>query len=108
MPTEVAEDEPMDGNRKPLTDDCPICFMEFEEGEESTWCRAACGNNIHTACFKRWERTKGQQVTCPFCRAPWEYDDAPKTQKMNVASVVIPETRGKDGYRNVRDLLDYD
>jgi hypothetical protein len=25
-----------------------------------------------------------------------------------VASVAIPDTRGEDGYRNVRDQLDYD
>src|SRR6202000_2072715 len=63
MPAEVAEDEPMNGNRKSLADDCPICFMEFEEGEDTTWCRAACGNNIHKACFDQWAATKGVNVT---------------------------------------------
>ena len=50
FPSKVAEDEPKDGNRKSLDDDCPICFMELE-GEENVWCRAACGNNVHKECF---------------------------------------------------------
>lgn len=37
LPSAVAEDQPMDGNRKPLEDDCPICCMEFEEGDEIVW-----------------------------------------------------------------------
>lgn len=108
LAAEVIEDEPMDGNRKAMDDDCPICFMEFEEGNEIVWCRAACGNNIHKACFDQWANAKMGHVTCPFCRAQWDYGDAPKTQKVNVASVKVPVERGADGYRNVRDQLDYD
>lgn len=109
LPGQVAEDELMDGNRKPVEDDCPICCMEFEDDEEIVWCRAACGNNVHKACFDQWARTKmGYGITCPFCRTEWDYGDAPKTQKVNVASVSIPTARGKDGYRNVRDQLEYD
>lgn len=107
LPAEVAEDEPQDGNRKPVEDDCPICCMDFEADEEIVWCRAACGNNVHKGCFDQWANTKAGRVTCPFCRTPWE-DEAPKTQKVNVVSVSIPEDRGEGGYRNVRELLDYD
>ena len=53
------------------------------------------------------ERAMSDELTCPFCRSRWEYE-APKTQKLNVAPVVIPDTRGASGYRNVRDQLDYD
>ena len=37
-------------------------------------------------------------VTCPFCRTAWDYGDAPKMQKVNIAFVKMPE-RGA-GYRN--------
>lgn len=109
LPGLIADDEPMDGNRKAVEDDCPICCMEFEQGEEIVWCRAACGNNVHKGCFDQWARTKmGSDVTCPFCRTKWEYEDAPKKQKVNVASVHIPEKKLGGGYRNVRDQLEYD
>lgn len=110
LPGQVAENEPMDGNRKPLDDDCPICFMEFDGSEETVWCRAACGNNIHKACFDQWARTKGYNVTCPFCRTRWEYKEAPKIkpQTVNVTEVKMPESKSASGYRNVRDQLNYD
>lgn len=106
LPADIAEDESQDGNRKALSDDCPICFMEFEEGEDVVWCRAACGNNIHKTCFDQWANAKAN-VTCPFCRTEWEYD-APKTQKLNVASVDMTAAGKDGGYRNVRDQLEYD
>ena len=109
LPSDVAG-EPQDGNRKGLDDDCPICFMEFGEGEDIVWCRAACGNNIHEACFDQWARTKMGHVTCPFCRAGWDFE-GPKTQKtrkVDAALVNMPAETGEGGYRNVRDQLEYD
>lgn len=50
LPAQVKEEEPMDGRRKPIEDDCPICCMEFDEGEDVTWCRAAC-KSLFCACF---------------------------------------------------------
>ena len=79
LPSQVAEDEPLDGNRKPIDDDCPICCMEFEDGEEITWCRAACGNNVHTGCFDAWAKTKaGKSISCDQRRVqalPWSIAD---------------------------------
>jgi hypothetical protein len=46
------------GSRKPVEGDCPICVMEFEEGEDIVWCKAACGNNVHRQCFEQWGRSK--------------------------------------------------
>ena len=107
LPSQIAEEGPQDGNRKPVDDDCPICCIEFEDGEEIVWCRAACGNNVHKTCFDQWAKTKMGHVTCPFCRTAWEYD-VTKPQKVNVASVKMPGERGDGGYLNVRDQLDYD
>ena len=94
-----------DGCRKPVEDDCPICCMDFEEGEQVTWCRAACGNNVHTACFDQWARMKAK-VTCPFCRTEWEYGDSKGTrQTSNIGNVKMPAQRGSNGYFNVADQL---
>ncbi|KAL8883281.1 MAG: hypothetical protein Q9215_008279, partial [Flavoplaca cf. flavocitrina] len=47
-------------NRKEISGDCPICFMEFDPAaEEIIFCRAACGNNIHKQCFEQWARAQG-------------------------------------------------
>lgn len=110
LPAEVAAapEEEFDGKRKPVEDDCPICCMEFEDNEEVVWCRAACGNNVHKACFDQWAKTKLGHVTCPFCRTEWE-EEAPKAQKVKVAAVDMSAVAtGAGGYRNVRDQLDYD
>ncbi|KAG7291979.1 hypothetical protein NEMBOFW57_002008 [Staphylotrichum longicolle] len=75
------------GKRKPVEGDCPICFCEMEVGGEAVvWCRAACGQNVHRACFETWAATKrrqqrgaggggGGEVTCPYCRSVWEGDE---------------------------------
>ncbi|KAK4549665.1 hypothetical protein LTR36_004966 [Oleoguttula mirabilis] len=108
LPSQVADDEPKDGNRKPVEDDCPICCMEFEADEEVVWCRAACGNNVHKDCFDQWANTKRSNVTCPFCRTPWQSANAPKKQKVGVANIDVPSERGGGGYSNVRHLLEYE
>jgi len=109
LPSEVADDEPKDGNGKPVEDDCPICCMEFDEASnEIVWCRAACGNNVHKECFGQWAKTKAGNVTCPFCRIPWQYGDKAKKQNVNVSNVDVPDEAGAGGCRNVRHLLEYD
>lgn len=112
LPSEVADEtQDQDGNRKPVEDDCPICCMDFDaENEEIVWCRAACGNNVHKECFEKWAATKYGDVTCPFCRAVWEYQEVgkKKKQKVNVVGVDLPGETGEGGYRNVRHLLNYD
>ncbi|OQO02441.1 hypothetical protein B0A48_11968 [Cryoendolithus antarcticus] len=108
LPAQAIEEEVMDGKRKPVEGDCPICFMEFEEAEESTWCRAACGNNFHTKCFFGWRNANYGCVTCPLCRSEWEEADAVKATGVSMANVKMPTERGRGGYYNVRDQLDYD
>lgn len=92
----VAE-EPNDGNRKPVEDECPICCMEFKpKSEDITWCRAACGNNIHQQCFDLWAQTKPKdQVTCPYCRSRWRDDKPAKAgeQSATLMDVEMPMQR---------------
>ncbi|TKA71012.1 hypothetical protein B0A55_06030 [Friedmanniomyces simplex] len=109
LPPETVKEEPTnDGNRKPLTDDCPICFMDFESDNKAVWCRAACGNNIHKECFGQWAKVKAGNVTCPFCRTSWESDEDGKKRKVDVAGVALPGELSASGYQNVAHLLDYE
>ena len=47
----------------------PICFENLSESslDETVFCVAMCGNNIHKQCFDQWARSKrhdGAAVTC--------------------------------------------
>ncbi|KAI1212128.1 uncharacterized protein F4807DRAFT_417627 [Annulohypoxylon truncatum] len=92
-----------DKNRKPLEGDCPICFSPFEADEDTVYCKATCGNNIHKECFEMWAATKRKsardQVTCPMCRSAWQGDDDVVKKIKNTGIV------GRDGYVNIADQL---
>lgn len=100
-----AEGAAADKNRKAIEGDCPICFSEFEAGDKTVYCKATCGNNMHTECFEMWAATKRQspgakdQVTCPMCRSLWQGDDDVVKKIMNTGVV------GREGYVNVADQL---
>ncbi|KAL4906388.1 hypothetical protein BDW74DRAFT_131865 [Aspergillus multicolor] len=98
-----AEDHDTDGKRKPIDGDCPICFMEFEpDKEDIVWCRAACGNNIHKACFQKWAASSNQQgVRCVYCRSPWQNQDADGKVDVTLDELVSQGRVGADGYINV-------
>lgn len=101
-PIETGDDH-HDNKRKPLEDDCPICFSPFEEPEETVYCRATCGQNIHKECFDTWAATKRKsrdQVTCPMCRTPWEEDEGDVAQRVKDKGRI-----GMDGYVNVARQL---
>lgn len=104
LPSEQAEGQEKDGNRKQLEGECPICCEDFEpEGskEEVVYCKAACGNNVHKACFEQWAATRkgGGAVTCPFCRTPWQGDEDSIKKIMGAGKV------NEDGYVNVANQL---
>ena len=101
LPSAPAEEQ-TSGNRKPIEGECPICVEDFdvERRESIVYCQASCGNNIHKQCFEKWAATKrGGEVTCPYCRSPWQADDS---------SAGIAAGRGKrneEGYVNVAAQL---
>lgn len=103
LPTEQGDATEKDGNRKPVEGECPICAEDFEpenKREEVVYCKAACGNNVHKACFKQWAATKkGQEVTCPFCRTPWQGDEEGLKGVVNGGKV------NAEGYVNVASEL---
>ncbi|KAI0487718.1 hypothetical protein F4859DRAFT_267673 [Xylaria cf. heliscus] len=92
-----------DPNRKEIEGDCPICYSPFEGAEDTVYCRATCGQNMHKECFQMWAATKRQgardAVTCPMCRSPWQGD---QDMVMKIKNTGIA---GADGYVNVADQL---
>lgn len=99
----IPSDDPTekDGKRRPIEGDCPICCEDFKPGsEEIVYCKAACGNNIHKACFEQWAATKGATtVTCPYCRTPWAGDEE------MVKKIVKDGNKNSEGYVNVASQL---
>ncbi|PTU17378.1 hypothetical protein P175DRAFT_0536201 [Aspergillus ochraceoroseus IBT 24754] len=102
-----SEEADTDGRRKPVEGDCAICFMEFKpEREEIVWCRAACGNNIHKACFQRWAVSQhAQGVRCVYCRAPWQTQDADGKVDIDLGQLLSQAERGEEGYINVASQM---
>ncbi|KAL1985922.1 hypothetical protein VTN96DRAFT_7187 [Rasamsonia emersonii] len=99
--TESSDDT--SGKRKPVEGDCPICFMEFDpQADEIVWCKAACGNNVHKACFDRWAAsTRENGVRCVYCRSPWPVDDT----RLDLKSLVKNARVSHEGYLNVASSL---
>ena len=59
-------------NRKPLVDDCYICYQPFNGPDDAVWCRRKCGQNLHKRCFDQWSRGKPREtVTCAFWYVLW-------------------------------------
>ncbi|KAI1419189.1 hypothetical protein F5Y12DRAFT_789262 [Xylaria sp. FL1777] len=102
-PIEREGSKSRDPNRKQIEGDCPICFTPLEGPDDTVYCRATCGQNIHKECFEMWAATKRRDirdtVTCPMCRSLWQGDDdmVGKIRNTGVA--------GSDGYVNVANQL---
>lgn len=103
LPTETVSSEDKDGKRKSVDGECPICVEDLEANDEQiVWCQAACGNNLHKACFDQWAASKrGAPVTCPYCRTNWQ--DAIDTNELKHVSKNA--TVGRDGYVNIAQQL---
>src|SRR5579871_5708647 len=104
-PIPTADATTTDSNRKPCSsdEDCPICCIPFElEKEEIVFCKAACGNNVHSECFEQWAATKRSQnakVTCPFCRTPWQVDNE------TILKFAKESNTNAEGYVNIASQL---
>jgi hypothetical protein len=98
-----ATDQGESDKRKPIEGDCPICYCELDANKKESivWCAAACGQNIHTECFKMWAQTKlgSANVTCPMCRSVWKGDEK--------LVAIVQKNKGQvdEGYVNVADQL---
>lgn len=101
--TSATSGETEDGvKRRPVEGDCPICFTAFEpETEEIVYCKAACGNNIHSDCFEQWARSQaGKEVKCVYCRSLWQGDEE-KVMRIVKNKVSGQQRKNGEGYVNV-------
>jgi len=92
-----------DGNRKPIEGECPICYDELGSKEDTVYCKAGCGNNIHKACMRNWMAASSGKGTCPYCRAKWEEDTGLEGKMGDVVTKGLQ--RNEDGYVNVAGQL---
>ncbi|KFA72294.1 hypothetical protein S40288_02416 [Stachybotrys chartarum IBT 40288] len=101
-PPIIVPEEVEHRNRKEIEGDCPICFSELdaESPDSIVWCRAACGQNFHSECFRIWARTKGGNVPCPLCRSQWQRDEKDLSQVLVDGGAATEE-----GYVNVAEQL---
>ncbi|GJQ14242.1 hypothetical protein GpartN1_g6033.t1 [Galdieria partita] len=88
----------LSSRRKPLVPrretntECPICFENFsteQDAEPILYCKWGCGNAVHKDCFDKWSSAKveaGQEVTCVYCRTPWERSEGSKTESRQILS----------------------
>lgn len=108
---ELGFETEMNKKRKPVEGDCPICFEEMTTNSRSeplSWCKAACGQNIHSRCLAKWAHSQRggndgdkSDVTCPYCRSKWEGD----VGQVELATVKQYGTMTGEGYVNVADQL---
>ncbi|KAF9738637.1 hypothetical protein PMIN06_001950 [Paraphaeosphaeria minitans] len=103
--TEGGLEAELDGNRKKIEGECPICYCDFEPGKESiVYCKAACGNNVHKSCMQSWIVAKGAgRATCPYCRAKWEDSDVGGAFSGQVD--LKSARRTEEGYVNIASQL---
>ncbi|KAF2441424.1 hypothetical protein P171DRAFT_434126 [Karstenula rhodostoma CBS 690.94] len=103
--TDDGNEAEMDGNRKKIEGECPICYCDFEPGKEPiVYCKAACGNNVHKSCMQSWIAAKGAgRATCPYCRAKWEDSDAGGSFSGKVD--LQGARRTEEGYVNIASQL---
>jgi len=56
---------------------CPICLDYLNGDEPIDYCKYACGNPVHLACFEMWikgSKCKKERATCVLCRSKWYCD----------------------------------
>ncbi|KAJ3016865.1 UNVERIFIED_CONTAM: hypothetical protein HDU68_011976 [Siphonaria sp. JEL0065] len=57
--------------RVPIKDDsCALCYETFIDGDDTIWCQASCGGNIHKECWAAWKRAAHKamiMIRCPHC-----------------------------------------
>lgn len=56
-------------SQKDISDLCPVCLDDLDNGDELDYCKFSCGKPIHTICYTMW--TKKHPVNCIFCKKSW-------------------------------------
>mmetsp|Transcript_41547 Transcript_41547/g.66805 ORF Transcript_41547/g.66805 Transcript_41547/m.66805 type:complete len:111 (+) Transcript_41547:750-1082(+) len=74
--------------------------LEGVPAEEVTYCKAQCGQNVHTECIDRYcisQRKRNQQPMCPYCRAPWQQEGREKGESRIEKGMRATVQRGASG-----------
>ncbi|KAI5480792.1 zinc finger, RING-type protein [Pseudohyphozyma bogoriensis] len=91
-------------------DSCPVCYEDFEEGEEKglVFCLGVqgCGNGLHEQCFAQWA-AKQNPVTCVLCRTKWTAPVKPPAPSQPTYSEGYLNLAGQVGLSGVRDTSTY-
>lgn len=87
--------EKLQPRRKPVEGKCAVCQENLNPHiGDITFCRAACGQNIHEERIERWIRTR---ATCPQCQEQWQ----PKSNE----PIVLKEALDNDALQLYLDWL---
>ncbi|KAL4154973.1 hypothetical protein PRNP1_007087 [Phytophthora ramorum] len=92
-PTEQLK--PADGCASENEDVCPICLIEFEDGEDVR--NLPCKHIFHVACIDEWLR---RNTSCPMCKSNVDLDavdisvEQPTTPAARGGAVVTPVSTG--------------
>jgi len=94
----------LDGNRKPIEGECPICYDDLNlETDQIVYCKTSCGNNVHKGCMQKWIAMAKCKATCPYCRATWAADAGFEGKLGDIDTKGLE--RNEDGYVNVAGQL---
>lgn len=55
--------------RRPVNEDCTICYETVQDNTPVVWCKQQCGHNYHERCFLTWQTqclADGRPVTCTY------------------------------------------
>jgi hypothetical protein len=86
---------------------CAICFDDMGTNMALlTYCMA-CGNNMHKVCMQQWataKRSRGEAVSCPYCRASWTDPSAANPTVAAIVPVDGAKPSKQGGFINLADV----
>lgn len=81
LPSDPWDDYAITANDLNETKDCPICYCDFEEGENVA--KLNCGHIFHKNCIILWFDKKISAPECPICRRNM-YENQPKSRQNEI------------------------
>lgn len=69
---------------KNTEDLCPICLDDIDNGEDISYCKYTCGNNIHTYCFDIYYKNLHSEKKCFFCQKNWNKNGNANAEYINL------------------------
>lgn len=81
LPSDPWDDYAITANDLNETKDCPICYCDFEEGENVA--KLNCGHIFHKNCIILWFDKKISAPECPICRRNM-YENQPESRQNEI------------------------